>query len=193
MRTMRITLVFVSLLCLLACNIRKNNENPKEVSKKIDFQENNNSSFDIEAFVENPFSDNVEVPKILSENIDFMNYGNYKTFTRSERIVKSSNGDYKSYVFEGPFYHVEFSSVGAGNGKTKMLRTILTIDKKDIELKNGFIIGQDILNVKKLLPTGVNEYTIRGSHYFSLSGNEETINFIEKSEKLRAVHIIIGD
>ena len=64
------------------------------VGSKKDTSENNRSDryviltgkvngFDINSFAENPFDDNVEVPSYLSDDLTFLNSGQYSSFIRS--------------------------------------------------------------------------------------------------------------
>ena len=112
----------------------------------------------------------------------------------SDKIISSGNGDYPAYVFVGPLYTLQYSSIGAGGDKRKMLRTILRIDKIGTKLKYGISIGMDIDDVKKLLPhEAIGQYKDSKSKYYFILGEELAIHFEEKNKKLFAVEIQVGD
>jgi hypothetical protein len=179
----------LSVLFIIGCS------NSKEKQKHDSFviYKETSGPFNINEFIENPFRDQIKVPSILSDNIDFMETDKYKDFQKSEKTIHSANGDYQSYIYKGSIYEVAFSSVGAEGGKRKMLRTILATDKKGIELKAGIRIGSNIDEIKKVLPEGIGEYTDNVGHYFYVLGEETSIHFYDKNGLLVKVVIQLGD
>jgi hypothetical protein len=149
--------------------------------------------FDINEFAENPFNDSTEVPGYLSNDLLFLEESNYSNFTRSEMTIKSSNGDYPAYIFIGPMYSLQYSSVGASGNTRKMLRTILRVDNKMADLKYGIKIGDSIeKTIIKLPKEALGEHNSPEIHYYYLIGEELSIHFEENNGLLVAIEIQVG-
>ena len=184
------------LIVLLNCSCNKDSKLNYEVSEKhrsVNILTGQINGFDIEKFSENPFDEDIKVPSYLSKDLSFFDEGDYSLFIRSEKTIISPNGNYVAFVFVGPIYSVQFSSIGASGDTRKMLRTNIRIENNKAKLKYGISIGQKIKDVLNIFPKDyIGEYYENEKHYYYVIGEELKINFEEIKGKLSAIEIIVG-